>query len=301
MEDRDWTIIKVLSAEKNITKAAQVMYMSQPALTSRLRQIEQEFDVQIVYRSSKGIQFTPAGEWLVGMAEEFIDRMEHIRDKVRHFSDENAGTLVIGASNYFTMFTLPSLLRLFKEKYPHANFTIMTDWSKNVFSMIHAQKAHVGFVSVNYGGVKNIHCLYEEPVCICYHKPFTQEDLPRLPLIEYQSDYMIQSRLNKWWRRNFPVSPIVGVRVNNLTICREMVQNGLGYAFLPQRMARDIGCVYMEINDDDDQKLTRKTWMIYNNQAINLPLVQKFIDFVNAMDFQLPKDSLHSPVDGLVS
>nr|WP_092074687.1 LysR family transcriptional regulator [Dendrosporobacter quercicolus]NSL47657.1 LysR family transcriptional regulator [Dendrosporobacter quercicolus DSM 1736]SDN08487.1 DNA-binding transcriptional regulator, LysR family [Dendrosporobacter quercicolus] len=281
MEDRDWKIIKVLSAEKNITKAAQVMYMSQPALTARLRQIEQEFGVQIVHRSSKGIQFTPAGELLVEMAEEFIDRMEQIKDKVRHFSNENAGTLVIGASNYFTIYTLPQLLHSFKDQYPNTDFTIITDWSRNIFNIVYAQKAHVGFVSVDYGGVKNIHCLFEEPICVSYYKPFSLADLPKLPLILYQSDYMIQSRIDKWWRRNLSVPPIVGMRVNNLVTCKEMVQYGLGYAFLPRRMTQNIESIYtMEISDADNQKITRKTWLIYNEQSINLSIVQTFVDFI---------------------
>ena len=61
MEDRDWQILQELHRTKNITKAAQLLYMSQPALTARLQNIETEFNVRVVTRSTKGIKFTPEG------------------------------------------------------------------------------------------------------------------------------------------------------------------------------------------------------------------------------------------------
>jgi DNA-binding transcriptional LysR family regulator len=74
MEDRDWLILQELYRMKNITKAAQELYMSQPALTSRLQHIEREFNVRIVTRSTKGIRFTPEGEYLVKKVFRFAGR-----------------------------------------------------------------------------------------------------------------------------------------------------------------------------------------------------------------------------------
>lgn len=59
MEYRDWHILQTLFREQNITKTAEALYISQPALTKRLRQIEKDFGVQIVQRGSRGVQFTP--------------------------------------------------------------------------------------------------------------------------------------------------------------------------------------------------------------------------------------------------
>ncbi len=283
MEDRDWKIIKVLSSEKNITKAAQMLYMSQPALTSRLRHIEGEFGAQIVNRSTKGIEFTPEGAILAEVAEFFIEQMDHLKDRLRQNSNQYAGTIIIAASNYFTLYTLPGLLQSFAQEYPDVSYKISTDWSKDIFSMVYAQKAHVGFVSVDYGGFSNIHFLYEDPICVTYFKHFELEDLPKLPRITYQSDYLIQSRLSKWWRNNYDAPPFVNMHVDKLVSCKEMVQNGLGYAFLPKRMIQDMPEAYsIPIVDKNNKMITRKTWMIYNDKAAQLPVVQLFIDYVKA-------------------
>ena len=54
MEERDWQIIKTLYEQKNITKTARVLYMSQPTLTARIKQIEESLGTKLLYRGNKG-------------------------------------------------------------------------------------------------------------------------------------------------------------------------------------------------------------------------------------------------------
>jgi len=286
MEDRDWYIIQALYVQKNITKAAQSLYMSQPALTSRLQHIERDFNVRIVHRSTKGIQFTPEGEYLVKQAVDMIDRLSHIKNNVQGLFSENAGTLEIGASSYLTMYTLPKLLEEFQQMYPAVKFRVLADWSKNVFSLIYNQKIQVGFVSIDYGGCKNMELLYEEPICVAYRKPFVLEDLPNLPRIVYQSDYLLKSQLDKWWREHFTIPPEISMQVSKLTNCKEMVMHGLGYALLPSRIVDEAEGLYkMELISANGKLLTRKTWMLYNETGTDLPIVKLFVDFVKAHEF----------------
>jgi len=100
MEDRDWLILQELYRTKNITKASQKLYMSQPALTARLQNIETEFDVKVVIRSTKGIKFTQQGEYLAHKADEMLQQLHTIKDQVQSMKDEVGGTIDIGASNY---------------------------------------------------------------------------------------------------------------------------------------------------------------------------------------------------------
>ncbi|MBP2633049.1 MAG: transcriptional regulator, LysR family [Firmicutes bacterium] len=286
MEDRDWLIIQALNSEKNITKAAQLLYMSQPALTSRLQHIEREFGVQIVHRSTKGIQITPEGEFLVKASSEMVERLSHIKNEVRNLSRIDSGTLEIGASNYFTMYTLPYVLKLFKKNYPNADFNMTTDWTKNIFSLIYNKKTHVGFVSVDYGGCKNMELLYAEPVCIASTQPFTFDELPDLPRIEYQSDYLLKSQIDKWWRENFLKPPTINMHVDKLATCKEMVKNGLGYAILPSRIVDNIPNIHkLNLKDASGNYIIRKTWMIYNNDTLELPIVKLFVNFVKKLPF----------------
>lgn len=63
MDERDWQIISTLYKYKNITKTANTLFISQPALTARIKQIENELDVKLLQRSNKGVSFTSYGEY----------------------------------------------------------------------------------------------------------------------------------------------------------------------------------------------------------------------------------------------
>ncbi len=286
MEDRDWRIIQALHREQNITRAAQSLYMSQPALTSRLQHIEREFEVRIVHRSTKGIQFTQEGEYLARQAEAMIDRMRRVKNEVHGLFSENAGTLELGASNYFTQYTMPCLLERFQALYPAVKFRVTTDWSKNIFSLVYNQKIQVGFSSVDYGGCKQKELLYEEPVCIAYYKPFELADLPHMPYIDYKSDYLLRSQLDKWWRENFDEPPEVSMQVAKLENCLQMVRHHLGYALVPARILRNKPDIFrLDIKGRDNTPILRKTWMLYNDLSCNLPIVKLFVDFVKGYTF----------------
>ena len=285
MEDRDWLIVQALHAEKNITKAAQSLYMSQPALTARLQHIESEFGVQLVHRSTKGIQFTAEGDFLVESSADVVNRLNQIKSEIHNISEKNAGTLEIGASNYLTLYTLPGLLKRFKQIYPNVKFKVTTDWTKNIFSLIYNQKAHVGFVSVDYGGCKQPHMLYEEPICIASAEPFEFADLPNLPRIDYKSDYLLKTQLDKWWRENFTQPPMLSMMVDKLENSKEMVRHGLGYALLPSRIVQDSGLHKLIIQDKQGVPIMRKTWMISNEASLELSLVKLFVDFIKSTKF----------------
>ena len=71
VDERDWQIISLLYKNKNITKTANNLYISQPALTGRIKQIEQDLGVSILTRSNRGVEFTPQGVF----AAEFANRL----------------------------------------------------------------------------------------------------------------------------------------------------------------------------------------------------------------------------------
>ncbi|MBM7652047.1 helix-turn-helix domain-containing protein [Neobacillus cucumis] len=59
MDKRDWHILQMLYREKNITKVAGNLFMSQPALTKRIQQIENEYEVKVIHRGKKGSNLLP--------------------------------------------------------------------------------------------------------------------------------------------------------------------------------------------------------------------------------------------------
>lgn len=286
MEDRDWRILQVLYEQKNITKTAQALFISQPALTARLRYIEEYFGVKIVYRTSKGVHFTPQGEYVAKAASEMLLNLRNIREKVTDMNSTVAGTLRLGASSYITMYMLPQLLKFFKKEYPHVEYKVTTTWSRDIFNLVHNQDIHVGFVSSNYGWQGAQHLLFEEPICIASTDKIDIDELPRLPRINYQSDALIKALVDKWWRENFSKPPTISMEVDKLSTCKEMVVNGLGYGIMPSMIVKNNENINTTIlTDKEGQPLLRHTWMLYHEDMLEMNVVSAFVQFVRKMDF----------------
>lgn len=286
MEDRDWLIVRMLHQHKNISKAAQLLYLSQPSLTARIRRIEDEFGVKLIYRGSRGIHFTPEGEYLAQCAETMLTTFDRIKEQVVNLSKEIKGTLRLAAPNYLARFKLPQLLRLFKECYPQVEFDVTNGWSRDICKLLYNHDIHVGFVRTEYDWPGEKQLLHQEPLCIAAKTAFRLCDLPRLPRIDYHTDIAYKSLLDRWWSENFSQPPKIGMTVSQLDICKAMVVNGLGYGILPLTVFTNSEPIFhVPVTDQAGKTILRNTWMLYQSEITELKLVRLFIEFVKTADF----------------
>jgi len=286
MEDRDWLILQVLYEQKNITKTAHILFLSQPALTARLRQIEEEFGAKIVYRCSKGVHFTTQGEYLAKSAGEMLLKIRTIKEHVSNMEKEVTGTLRLGASNFFTKYKLPPLLKLFRNQYPQVEFKVTTGWSKDVFNSLYNQDIHVGFIRGDYSWQGEKYLLSEESMCIASIDKIDINDLPHLPMIDYQTDSSIKPLIDNWWRDTFSEPPSIIMSVNQLDTCKEMVVNGLGYAIIPRIILNDMENLHIiDLTDKNGNPIIRRTWMIYHHELLEMNIIKVFVDFIKTLDF----------------
>ncbi|MEH7581840.1 LysR family transcriptional regulator, partial [Priestia megaterium] len=85
-------MLVVLAQELNMRKAAERLFVSQPALSQRLQTIEKAWDTQIFIRSQKGLSLTPAGEKIVQFAKEVVEKEDRVREDLHHLDNEVYGT-----------------------------------------------------------------------------------------------------------------------------------------------------------------------------------------------------------------
>lgn len=286
MDDRDWLILQTLYKEKNITKAAKKLFISQPALTNRLQQIEQEFAVQIVNRGRRGVQFTPQGEYLAKSAHEVLINIQKIKENVRNMEGKVTGTLKLGVSNFFAYHKLPDLLRIFKDHYPLIEFKVTTGLSGDIANLVHNEEIHIGFLKGDYGWKEKKHLLFEEKICIVSKEKIDIEQLPHLPRIDYHTDYLFKTLVDHWWTENYSQPPLISIEVDKSETCKEMVINGLGYAIMSSMTLDDIDDLHkIEIKTKDNEPILRKTWMFYHEESLKLTMVNAFVQFIMEIDF----------------
>lgn len=284
MEDRDWVVLRELYKYKNITRTAQALFISQPSLTKRLRHIEKELGVKIVQRGRRGVHFTPQGEYLAEAAKEMLFNLRQIKEQIQNIDDQVAGPLRLGVSNYFTKFQLPGILKAFKRRYPQVEFQVTTGWSREVHQLVYNREVHIGFVRGDYSWPDQKHLLFEEPICIASVEKIDLKELPTRPRINYQTEAPFQKLMDNWWTENYSEPPLVGMNVDKVDTCREMIINGLGYAIVPRAMLDGVEDVNkINITDSAGNPLLRQTWMFYYQESLHFHSVRAFVRFMTTM------------------
>ncbi|WP_248930757.1 LysR family transcriptional regulator [Paenibacillus hamazuiensis] len=122
MEEKDWIILKLLYDERNITKTAKHLYLSQPSLSHRLNQIEKEFGVTLFHRGRRGVEFTEQGEVLAQYANEMLQKLAETKEKLWNLSGHAQGTLRLACSRGFALYKLPQVLKKIQSSQSSSRF-----------------------------------------------------------------------------------------------------------------------------------------------------------------------------------
>lgn len=286
MDDRDWYMLRALRDTRNITKAAEILNTSQPGLSKRLRLLEENFGLSIALRNKSGVEFTPIGECIMEYGAEMVDRLQTLHERINDMGAEIKGTLRIGASNYCISYILPQILGAFKREYPQVEFLVTSAWSSDIIKKVGSGEVHIGFIRNDTAVLPERILLCSERTFICSSKALDLSRLPEEPQISYESDPVVVSELNTWWAENYKISPKVAMIVDRMGSSVKMVHEGLGYAFLSEKIAEQMDNIQKyEIRHPDGKPYVRNTWVVPNQDAKQLRLVSCFLEFVSRLAY----------------
>ncbi|GAA4834569.1 LysR family transcriptional regulator [Paenibacillus vulneris] len=281
MEHRDWVLLETLYNEQNITKTAELLYISQPALTYRLQQLEKEFNVKIVNRGRRGIQFTPQGEYLVKYAREMLLQLQSTKQFLLSMDDNVTGILRLGVSGSIAAYKLPNLLKKFLHKFPNVEVKVITNLSSELVHSVYKQDVHVGMIRGDYNWADEKHLLQEEHICIVSKKKIELTDLPNLPRITFKTDMSLQNSIDYWWQEHYKQPPTISMEVDRMETCKEMALNELGYAILPMIVLDGQEELFkITLTNKFGEPLYRRSWMIYRKESLDIKLIRTFVEFV---------------------
>jgi DNA-binding transcriptional LysR family regulator len=284
MDESSWKIVVELKRTANITRAADHLFMSQPNLSKKLQAIESELGVRLVVRTTKGVSFTPEGEYVAREAAEVLNRFGEIRQNLLRIGDGRAGTIKLGMTNAFARYTLPARLKEYKTAYPEVEFDVVTDISSRIVERLQNDEIHVGFIRGDLEGDFLRTLISADQACLVNRDEIRLEDLPKTPQISYLSDPFALRLLDGWWHDRFSRPPLIGMRANHGETCLEMVANGLGYGIFlsPHFLAHSADLFCLPLHYTDGRPFGRNSWMIWTTEFSTVPLVEYFLKFMKA-------------------
>jgi len=281
VDNKDWLMLRTISEEKNITKAAERLYISQPALSYRLKNLEKEFGAKIVLRNTTGVVFTHQGEYLLDYALKMLSQLTITKERIQNMKNKIQGTLRIGTSAIFAHYELPSILKGFLECYPDVDISLKTGLSSQINKMLQKDEFTVAILRGDHFWPEEKHMLQEEHICLTSRSEINFDDLPQLPRINYGTDSSLHEMLENWWHEIFPCPPNITMEVDSMDTCRQMVLHGLGWAILPFIGLKEHDSLYTQkLHWRDGTPVLRRTWMLYRNSSLELSAVHAFIDYI---------------------
>lgn len=282
----DFLIIKVLAEEQNMRKAAERLFLSQPALSLRLQSIEKEWNTKIFLRSQKGLTPTPEGELVIDFANKLLQEKEELYEAIQSLTSKVHGTLKIACASIVGQNWLPKVLKDFVQTHPEAKISLLTGWSSEIVKSIYDGESHVGIVrgQTDWKGPK-IH-LFRDTLYLVDTEMTSVDDVltTEKPFIQFKSDSNYYQEIQQWWQKHFSTNPKRQIIVDQIETCKQMALNGIGYAILPSITLNgheDVNKIPLT-NQEEQFELTRDTWLIGYDAAFELPQVEAFVTIVKA-------------------
>lgn len=191
--------------EENISRAAEVLHITQPTLSRQMSQLEEELGVTL-FKRGRHLTLTDAGVMLRHRAEEVTALMEKLEKEFEEQS-EVAGVISIGSGGLSSSLTLPKAMESFRKKYPKVQFQLYTNSANHVKEQLEQGLLDFGFLleplditkfdyirmkeKEKWGLLLNRDHPLAEKECI------TREDLADLPLITTDR-LTLQKELESW-------------------------------------------------------------------------------------------------------
>ena len=226
--------------DKSVTKAAQALFVTQPAVTMQIKSLESDLDLKLFTRHGKGFDLTDAGQVLFGYAERIFEIVEEMEYVLKGHGDLSHGSLIIGTTRSFARHLMPRLLSRFQEQYPGVKVYLKVGSSTKVADSVMNYEYHLGVVGrIPFRSKLSVVPYSREEFCLVVptsHSFASQKrvgfsDLANEPIIIREdgsgSRYAILSILN-----SHGIKPSVLLEAESVEFIKEYIIQGRGISFL---------------------------------------------------------------------
>jgi DNA-binding transcriptional LysR family regulator len=129
---------------KSLTKAAERMHLSLAAASNRVKELESRFGMRLLYRESKGVLLSPAGETLLIHAQQFMQQVERLRSDMQQYNNGIRGHIRIFANTTAVTEFMPQVLGAFLAAHPHVNVALEERLNHDIVRGVQDGTADIG-------------------------------------------------------------------------------------------------------------------------------------------------------------
>ncbi len=139
-------VFRAVAAQRSFRKAAEELYLTQPAVSLQIKALEEDIGVQLFDRSGSHIALTEAGKILLTYSQQANALFHQAEQEIAALSGEHAGELALGASTTVAQYVLSRPLGEFSRAYPRVHLTLISGNTEQIVEAVEKQKIALGFI-----------------------------------------------------------------------------------------------------------------------------------------------------------
>ena len=285
-----YKIFLAVAEEKNLTKASSRLYVSQPAISNSIKELESELGCELLIRKNKGVDLTPYGEKLYEKCKSVVEKMEDIEEYFASLKQLNAGLIKIGVntSNLNQLF-FDSITELLKT-YADAEISISRYDEKDLYEQLEIGK--LDYISVdsefskdNLEIVTEFNIDYqiigdEKYYNLYKNNPLTIQKLSEESLILANKSYTSRDNIDEFFRKNYlSLSP--KFELDGYGYVKNFVEMGYGLSIVnPYYFQKDIDEKRLFIINKKFNFPPRKIILAKSKNKKNTEILNKFEEII---------------------
>ena len=146
MSDFRLKVFQSVAKNLSFTKASQELYISQPAISKHIQELEANYQIRLFDRLGNKISLTEAGKLLLEHSERILDAYKQLEYEMHLLNGEYTGELKLGASTTISQYVLPQFLGNFIRKFPQINLSVLNGNSRAIEAALLENRIDLGLV-----------------------------------------------------------------------------------------------------------------------------------------------------------
>ena len=274
----------------SITQAAAELYVTQPAISTAIKELEKEFSISLFTRAKNHLSLTKEGEVFYQKAQKLLAEYNNTMEQF-HDLGKDIPTLRIGIPPLLSAIFFPDMMIEFKKEYPDIPFELFEYGSIRAANMVMEGKLDLALVNMHFYEIdklnsyklmtdKLVFCVSKEhPLAKC--REVTIDMIKDEPVIMYNTDSVQNETLDAAFKR-INTNPNTILHASQLFTIRNFVCNNLGGAFLYASLLRNLpGVTGLPISP----AITQDIGLIWKKGSYTTDSTEKFINYAKNRSF----------------
>ena len=297
MDHRLLTFVTV-AEEKSFTRAANVLHITQPAVTQHIQNLECEYNVSLLERGKGSVTLTKAGEIAFHQAKQILAHYKETKRLIDELLYGDSGSIVISASFTFGEYILPYVLRRFQKLYPQITFMVNIVNSDDVMHQVQSREADIGIIENEFSSENlKVVSFAQDTVSViaASNHDFYVGEVPTLEELATQTWILREKgsgtrEVAEKALKELEITPAHVLELGSIQIIKGAVEAGLGISVLSNWTVRkELALNTLRVVNLESLSLTRSFSYVYLPREWQTKTIQLFASCLTQLSSYQPK------------